>query len=115
MSCSESYHSSPTTFHFYHKGPFDVEWLLPVCSECGTINNGCELKNILLHCFWPGNPSRISHLIEIDLLHIIDTFTPHLPGSSMSGFAAAIQDISASNVRELNTCFTYKCSVNWIY
>ena len=99
MLYSQYYRSSPTTFDFYHKGRFDVERLLPVCSECGTPNNGWELKNILLHCFWPGNPSRISHLIEIDLLHIINTFTLHLPGSSMSGIAAAIQDISASNGR----------------
>ncbi|XP_072045397.1 uncharacterized protein [Amphiura filiformis] len=84
------------------RGRFDVGKFRTRCSQCGVLNPEYDLANIINKGFWPGNPdmSKSDYLFDRKLLEMWQHIYRHLPGSSLAGFIAVLNDISASHGRK---------------
>ncbi|XP_072022311.1 uncharacterized protein [Amphiura filiformis] len=85
--------SGSTYYAVTIKGRFLAKKQHIKCNACNYIHNEREVVNLIQNGFWPGSRHRIKYIFSVELLEWISTLSKHMPGTSISAFAKAIQDI----------------------
>jgi len=81
------------------KGRFDINKYIYVCSSCGSKYDPFNLKCILKSNYWPGTPSSISLIIDVELFRMWDLLRKRSPGIAENCFLQSLGDYSKLNNR----------------